>query len=520
MLDAQTAVRTSFLDWLLQTDHDRRDWYRVYREYYSGEHSTQLTDRARKFLSVKKGEEFRYNCCAVIVDALVERLTVVGMECADDPAQGDTLWRWWQANRMDGVQSVVHRSAIRDGDAYVIVDWDEGAGHPRLSYAPAYDGTEGVEVRYVDENRGEIAYAMKHWRVTTPGEAGYVVRTNVYYPDRIEKYVSDGRASGEWRPYIEQFDSAGAPIWPLPWTMDGTLGGEPLGVPVIHFRNQYAGDDYGESELRDVVPLQNALNKTLVDVLAVADQAGFPIFWVTGGELPSGAVYPGALWEFPGEGVTVGKLEGSAVTDLMSLADNLVLSMARISQTPVSRFQASGHLPSDATLKAQDAGLVSKAKARQVYFGNSWEDALHMARRIWNAYGTGPALDEGPAVEARWESAEVQDDTATLERAKIKKEIGVSWAQVMRELGYTAAEIAAMAKERKAEQATVATAMLDLERARAEREAAAADRGAAMGDAETRGEEETEDEAPRGRPLGVTEGGEVAANQGAGEDDE
>jgi len=48
-----------------------------------------------------------------------------------------------------------------------------------------------------------------------------------------------------------------------------------LGVPVVHFRNNDQGYDYGASELSSVIPLQNALNKTIIDLLASADTSAF-----------------------------------------------------------------------------------------------------------------------------------------------------------------------------------------------------------------------------------------------------
>ena len=144
MLDAKTLVRLSFLDWLLHQDQGRRDQYGAYREYYDGYHDTQLTDRQRAYLEVKIGQEFNDNFCPLVVDGLAERLSVTGFETPGQEAIAAQLWDWWQQNRMDGVQGQVHLSAIRDGDGYLMVEWDAVNNRPTFSCELAYDGTDGA----------------------------------------------------------------------------------------------------------------------------------------------------------------------------------------------------------------------------------------------------------------------------------------------------------------------------------------------------------------------------------------
>ena len=100
-------------------DTDREDRYRAYREYYDGDHDTQLSDRQRQYLQLKVGEEFNGNYCPIVVDALVERLTVTGFE-TDEAAQ-EVFWEWWKLSRMDHQQGIVHTAAVRDGDSFVLL---------------------------------------------------------------------------------------------------------------------------------------------------------------------------------------------------------------------------------------------------------------------------------------------------------------------------------------------------------------------------------------------------------------
>jgi hypothetical protein len=443
-------VQASFLSWLAGVEADRADNYRVYREYYDGDHDTLLTDRQRHYLSLKSGTDFRANYCPIVVDALAERLVVTGLECE---GQAEILWGWWVGGRLDGLQAVLHTAAVRDGDAYVIVEWDDARQQPAFFFEMAEADGEGVKAIY-DEATNRPVMAVKRWRIRNGAGAGYMRRMNVYHPDRVEKYVSnDKQAGGMWQRWEEE----GQP-WPLPWL---DAAGAPLGLPVIHFKNRDQGYNYGQSELKDVIPLQNALNKTVIDLLAAADTTSFRIYWMVGDDPSDIAVAPGS-WVYsprPAAGpdaTAMGYFPGEDLGNLINLKDSFAIEIARVSRTPVSYFQVSGQRPAEGTLKQEESGLVGRARARQIAFGNSWEDAFALARRLWNAFGPGPELDESVPINCVWRDAESRNEKALLETLMLKKNLGVPPEKLWSEMGYNAGEIAEMQAQARAVQASEA----------------------------------------------------------------
>ncbi len=228
--NAAELVQLSYLAWLEQQDTDRYAKYATFRNYYEGDHAAQLTARMRKFLELDSSQEFSLNFCPIVVDSLAEKLKVAGFDCE---GQADTFREWWNRNRMDAMQGVVHTAAIRDGDTYVLVEWDNEAGRPRFTQENAYDGSQGVHVVYSDERRNLPIVAIKKWIVTS-GPDVTTRRANMYYPDRIEKYVG---ADKDWVRYVEETGEY-AGQWPIPW---GTEAGR-LCIPVIHWRNTDHGD--------------------------------------------------------------------------------------------------------------------------------------------------------------------------------------------------------------------------------------------------------------------------------------
>jgi len=443
-------VRLSFLEWLATEDADRASHYVTYREMYDGDHDTQLTSRQRAYLELKTGEEFNSNYCPIVVDALAERLNVTGFstpekekskevagEKAEDPI-AEQLWEWWTLNRMDAVQGVTHLSSIRDGDGYIITEWDNDLQRPVWTFEPAFDGTEGVKVHYSKEKRNQIAYASKRWRVEAedPENAGDVRRLNLYYPDRIERYESTDEHEANW-----QLISTDA------W---GTAE-QPLGVPVSHYKNADQGYNYGQSELKKVIPLQNALNKTIIDLLGTADACAFPIYVMLGDDPGNLTLAPGIVifsTKSPGMiegegGVSFTKIPGEDLSPMIALKDSFVTEIARVTRTPMSYFQTSGNRPAEGTLKQEEVGLVARAKDRQVSFGNAWEDAMTMALKLDNTFGGGN-WDIEVQVSTLWDDPETRNAKDHLEALEIKGRMGIPKVTLWAEMGYDAAEIAAM----------------------------------------------------------------------------
>jgi len=435
----QQDVRLSFLQYLAEGDSGRQDAYTAYREYYDGDHDTQLTKRLRAFLQVKIGQEFNDNYCPIVVDALVERLTVTGFDAGE--TQGEQVWDWWTQNRMDGGQGVAHLSAVRDGDAYLIVEWDNEEKRPVFIPELAYDGSEGVKIHYSKERRDVVEFASKRWRVESGDDTGKMRRLNLYYPDRIEKYAShDDAFEGAWQP----FEEPGQP-WPIPWV--GI-------VPVIHFKNREQGYHYGQSELKDVIPLQNALNKSIIDLLGAADITAFRTYWATGDD-PSGLEISPGSWIYslkpPGE-VEFGVFSGEDLAPLIALKDTFVTEIARVSRTPLSYFQVTGAVSAEGTQKQQESGLVARAKNRQVSFGNAWEDAMILARRLWNEFGPG-GMDEAQPISCQWQDPQTRNEKEHLETLTLKAGLGVPEETLWSEMGYSAEQIATMAAQRGEERA-------------------------------------------------------------------
>lgn len=435
--------------------------YRRYYRYYDGRQNLRFATEKYNNAFAGLFREFALNLCPAVVDAMADRLTVTGFESEDAEDENDPVataaWDIWRANRMDRHAGEVHREALLSGDAYVIV-WPDEQMQPRFY---AQKGA-GVTVHYAEESDDpeDIDWAAKMW-VLDNGQA----RLNLYYPDRIEKYITTSSMSGGgWPEKASAFREhlVEGETWPL----DNPYGR----TPVFHFANNAGTAEFGRSELLNVLPVQDALNKSVTDLMVASEFAAFRQRWATGIDLPidpitgkvSEAFKAGVdrLWTTGEPDAKFGEFGAADLTKIREVSDAFKIDIATITGIPLHYFNVvNGEFPSGESLKTAESRLIRRVEDRQTAFGNVWEDAMAFAMTI---QGSEPSS----RLSTIWESASPRSDKETWEVAALKQAAGVSRSQILREGGYSAEEVKEMLAEQQAE-----------EDAQAEREAQMFDRG-------------------------------------------
>lgn len=410
------------------TDQDERgEKVALYRDYADGEHPGKLTKEMRAALrlgdSAGDSAPFALNYMDDVVTTMSDRLELTGMRADND---GATAWAGevLDEQRLDGFQIGVHDAALRDGDTYVMVAWDNERQALTFSHEEAYDGVEGVLVIYPNKRARTPSLAIKIWAVEAEGDTlANKYRINLYYPDRVEKYVTlDSR--------LERHEVEGEP-WPAPWTQ---RNGEPIGVPVVHFSNRGVRyTQFGRSEMDDAIPAQNALNRTLMSFVMASELTAFQIKVAKGFEPPAG-VTPGMWIE-----ILMKDALGNLKTDLdeptarwLQQASVDVLPQGEL--TPyldgmrflIEQIHAITKTPHQGTVsddasgesrKQAEVGLLGKCRRAQTTFGNAWENVMLLAHAVQRAYG-GDAPPDVRRFTAEWKSAELRDQAAHIKSVK------------------------------------------------------------------------------------------------------
>jgi len=152
---------------------------------------------------------------------------------------------------------------------------------------------------------------------------------------------------------------------------------EPRGIPVFHFLNSDK-----QSELWDAIPIQDAINKTAIDILGAADSAGFPILVVRGAEATTdgkapasdGSNYlkfhPGMIFSGIDPAGGVDRIPPADLAPMLNTLDSLIFKLAQVTGTPMTRFMTSKQVAAEGTLKQQEEPLIAKIRGKQVTFGN------------------------------------------------------------------------------------------------------------------------------------------------------
>jgi len=460
---------------------------RALRAYYAGDHPTMLTQRQQEFLGpLVEGRQFTFshNLVRSVVDTLRERLDLSGftvngagiddadIEDAPEPAAqlAALFWRWWAGNKIDSQQITLYRRALRDGKSYIIVDWDGQKGMPRftLHSLDAGDVEPGIMLHHDPEDHNRILYATRYFYTfdpLNPGRTG-VQRKTIYLPGEIRKYIQ-GKA-GQWETYMDSGDLS----WPLSWV---DAQGAPLGIPVIEFATP------GGSEMDQIIGLQNALNKTWLDLIAAADTSGFPLiaieYTTEGGFNPIADdaniegddelhISPARIIQV--DNARVHRLEAANLQPMIETKEAFVQAIAGVSRIPVYYLQPVGgaEVPSGEALKQLESGLVKRVQERQLVFGQAWADAMEIAYNIAKTFGAGLPEVEPLNIQAQWTDANVRNELQQAQVAEAYQRLGVPYDVVWTTLGFTPTDIAGFKGQARREEAvTVAAIAGELRRA-------------------------------------------------------
>ena len=353
------VITKSYLQEVENESLNRAVMYQRYGNYYKYGAQSTLIVVPEKFKKELNNLGLRRNYCAPVVDAYIAKLRYKGLIVSDDKAR-EVIEETWHRNRMDAKMIQLHRTAAKKGDAYVIV-WPDEEGNIQIQV----NSPEFITPITDPADINNVLYFKKEWQVYTGEEV--IVRRDVFYPDHIERLWS--REGENWAPYTAD----GKPDkYPNPYGV----------LPIVHFKNRIDEGLFGISELADAIPIQDDINRIIMDMLMAAGYLGFGQTYIIGttykqivGNNPNGLdKNPGSGWIIPNENAKVGKLAADDMRGLLEAIRQEVQEMATITRTPLHYLQASGGTPSGVSLQELEGPLADKVLEAQVSFGNAYED--------------------------------------------------------------------------------------------------------------------------------------------------
>jgi hypothetical protein len=433
------------IDWAVREIKDRAVQIGLWRAYFDGRHRAPwATPKWNAAFSDLFGR-FRDNLCPAVINAKADRIQLTGINSPDETVQ-TAIQTVWERERLEARQGEVTKNSFKDGDAFVII-WPDSERQARW-YIQRGDR---MAARYALEPQGELEIAAKLWPTEEWTEDGRSFwRLNLYYRDRIERYITNKSMAGsdistkaaDWNEFVPDNELTGADEE----TDEDSAGGDfivpnPYGVvPVFPFPNNADTGAYGKSELADVIPIQDALNKSVANMLVGGEFVSWPQRVLIGVDVdvdeegqPTGREQKQALdriLAIANPNAKTAEFGGADLTKFIAEQDSLRAEIARISQTPLHYMLLEGDFPSGEALDAAEAPLLAQVDDRILSWKPIWAGAMSFTLTVEGV------THDPAAVNAQFKPTRRVDMAKLAEELRMKKELGVPDEQLWKEMGY------------------------------------------------------------------------------------
>jgi hypothetical protein len=248
------------------------DDYDEAEQQYTGEASEVFASQEVKAAIAATGEAYRMPLISQAVNVLASRCKIRRISSPGQKDVTDWIEQVWKANTLNVYYKELIKNTLKLGDYYTMIWdlWGEGET-PEDPTTPAETDLEEVGIEwtihspkrvrlfYDPENERRKSYALKRWPYKIKDDDRDYWRVDLYYPDRIEHWISrpgqpEDRDEG-WEPFADDTPNRHGAI------------------PFFHHRTELL---YGKSVMDPGYGAQNAFTKMTVTQLTTSESQAFP----------------------------------------------------------------------------------------------------------------------------------------------------------------------------------------------------------------------------------------------------
>lgn len=424
----------------------RRNKLNKLARYYDGEHD--LAFASEKFLEAFGGlfDAFADNWCALVVDAVEQRLNIEGFRVGGAGAGADAdAWRIWQANQLDAQSQLAHTEALLSGASYVTVWYGDEEGMPEITVEHPAMAIVDLDPRRPRHRRAALRCYVDDW--------GYE-RAELFLPDGIYAFRSRSTRTDYYSPAMSS-------TWEPDRSAELAAAGadengfipNPLGVvPMVELTNRPRLKPsrrlgiLARSEIAQVIPIQDSVNKMIADMIVSSEAAAYPQRYATGFEIERDPETGAAempfkatqrVWWMENPDGKFGAFPTVDVSNYVKAIEMMVNHIAAITETPPHYLNASADRLSGESIKAAESGLVAKVRRKQRHFGEAWEEVMRLSGKIANL----PQL-EAVDSEVIWGDPESRTESQFMDSLVKKMALGVPRRQLWEDARYSPTQIA------------------------------------------------------------------------------
>jgi hypothetical protein len=374
----------------------------VFQRYYDLEAGViALLDTAERQTFRTFLQESGANWCELIVNAVAERLSVVGFRFADS-GDSDAAWEIWQANSLDADAELVQTDALVQGSSYMLVQADD-------------DNPTGVCITPESAMQATVLYEPGSRRKRIAGYKRYPVAPW----QTVEGYAGAslfGATGGE----VEVLITPEAVVTWQPGSAPTVEQNRAGFVGLVEVVPQPRTLWLPRSELHSAVSIQDRIHTTIFNRLVATDYGAFRQIWATGIKIAREVIKSedgtetfrvarpfdvGANRLLANEAPDgrFGAFPESTLGGYLSSVEQDVQHLAAITQTPPHYLLGQMiNIAADA-IKAAESGLVAKCRRRSRHIGVAYEDVMRCAFTL-----TGRAGATDVSAEVIWADMETR----------------------------------------------------------------------------------------------------------------
>lgn len=431
---------------------DRADHYSLLESYYKGEQDLPIDPTELRSRFGQTFADFRDNLAKPIIEAADGRVRI--QDFGNGEGLGQDALDVWEENNLHVESTWIHKEALIKGDSFVIVlpQEDDRAGvWPQVS--------ETIALKYNDVYPRKKDAALKWWVVTMVDDNGKernYVRMNLYFEDRIERYITQ-RETAVFEDDLSKYVTYSEDD--VEWNTKHDVGE----VPVFQFAPNYSlSDGAGVSDLEDAMPLIDLINKAFLDMAVASEFTAAPQRWATGVEIPLDpktgepkSLYKAGgdtVWTSANDAAKFGQFNAGSLAAFKDGINLLVEHLAVVSRTPLYYLLAQANWPSGEMLRSIEAALRQRVQDHQDAFTGTWKNVMVAALRL-NGIDLDEVEDDLTQLKPTWLPPNAPFATREhLEELKVHAEVlGVPEEMLWRKAGYTSDEIAEMKQMREDE---------------------------------------------------------------------
>ncbi|QXT62746.1 phage portal protein [Tessaracoccus palaemonis] len=403
--------------------------YTEQRNYCDGNHQLRF---ATPDFEAKYGSQvraLRENLCEGVVSAFTDRLAIAswGDKAAAkiDDAEG-----------LERLLGYVHDEAFRCGDGYVLV-WPGPDGQP----TPHYHRADQIVPHVDPANPAVLDWAAKIWVDTN-----HYGRINIYDRHQVERYRTLGRLP-------EDHHASDLPENPTAWIpMDLDGEGDVIrhtfgATPALWWKQGAdTADGHGKSILTNVIPLQDANNKSVANLVVTEEAYARPFRYLLNFKPASDNPFVAAgeymtamakaanstvkrrfdpsrqqIFTHDGPG-PFGQLDPADLQQLVKVQDAWAVKIARVVGIPPYYLtQTSGDVPSGQSLRVLTSRLTARVRRFQ-------RDSAPVLRGLAQLLGI-------PEPDITWAPPMDLDPLEKWQVAQIRQSLGLALEDVLTDTG-------------------------------------------------------------------------------------